>query len=434
MKERLITLLGAALAFYLMVMLMFPAPSETKDAASLATTEDRGKHGLFALHMWLQDSGIATLSMRDRYKALSTQINLPESGNLLIISLPLRMQARNNELNELQTWITNGNSVLLLTALSDWPEWAPRQADDSINHVINRMGFTASYVDTKETDEKKSENKKKPVTSKKPDTAELEKQKPELLPAPLATTIEHPLLSGVKQLDAEWLSSEWRDWELDSDDTRTSLVLLKDKLTNLPAFWQARVGSGTLYISKYADLFSNQRINKADNARFFTNLVRYATSSGGHVIFDDMHQGLSTLYDPDAFYGDSRLHHTLLFLLMLWLVYVLGHTNRFRAPQERKRAVHLSDHVKALGGLFARRLHSAAIAQRMLFHFYNEVRKIYGLPQNGQPVWPQLESNIKVEADVLRHVQHNHNRAENRKRINLIKLAQQLHRIREALS
>ena len=42
------------------------------------------------------------------------------------------------------------------------------------------------------------------------------------------------------------------------------------------------------------------------------------------MIIDDAHQGLVSFYDPDKFFGDSRLHRTLLWLLGLWLVFVLG--------------------------------------------------------------------------------------------------------------
>ena len=53
-------------------------------------------------------------------------------------------------------------------------------------------------------------------------------------------------------------------------------------------------------------------------------IVRSSLGANGRVIIDDAHQGLVSFYDPDKFFGDSRLHRTLLWLVGLWLVFVLG--------------------------------------------------------------------------------------------------------------
>jgi hypothetical protein len=94
----------------------------------------------------------------------------------------------------------------------------------------------------------------------------------------------------------------------------------------------------------------------------------------GWVIFDDMHQGLTEVYDPSAFFGDARLRATLWFIVGFWLIYVAGHSNRI-APLvrrlERPRAV---DFVRAVGGLFARRLSGREVALGLLRHFFAELR------------------------------------------------------------
>ena len=91
---------------------------------------------------------------------------------------------------------------------------------------------------------------------------------------------------------------------------RSSLVLLEDPLTKFPVFWQVRIGDGIGWISGYAELFSNAALGGGDNARLLANIVAGSLGLDGRVIFDDMHQGLTEVYDPKAFFGDARLHMT----------------------------------------------------------------------------------------------------------------------------
>jgi hypothetical protein len=155
---------------------------------------------------------------------------------------------------------------------------------------------------------------------------------------------------------------------------RTSLVLLEDPLTRSPAFWQVRIGEGSGWISGYADLFGNAALGAGDNARLLANIVAGSLGADGWVIFDDMHQGLTEVYDPSAFFSDARLHATLWFIVGFWLIYIVGRSNRVAPlirPPELPRAV---DFVRAVGGLFARRLAGREVALGLLRHFFAEVR------------------------------------------------------------
>ena len=119
---------------------------------------------------------------------------------------------------------------------------------------------------------------------------------------------------------------------------------------------------------------------------------------------------------------------------MLWLVYLLGHTNRFLPVTNKPRQLHLVDHIRAIGNFLSRRLQPAAVAQRMLLHFFNDIRRYHGLPRNGQPVWDKLAGYQQLDAQTLADLQSFHQRAEQQKPVNLIKLDQLIKSIRKQLS
>ena len=432
MKERLLTLAGALVAFYLVYMLLLPKPAPFEPKISYPTTEDRGRYGLAAARQWLDQAGINTLSQRERYHQLYANPGLPRSGNLLIISLPLRLPSRDWEEQQLLTWLREGNSVLVLAALSDWPEWAQLNAS-SVTHMLNVLGFAFNSEDL-EIPNEEEEQYEKSTSEKIADS--LDKLQEEQAEArKLVTTFDHQLTHGIDSVQGDWKKTEGLDWSLQgAEEARSLLVLLKDSETGGAGLWLGRIGEGRMIVSRHADLFGNVSLGQADNAHLLANIVDSSLGQDGYVIFDDMHQGLSALYDPEAFYDDSRLHHTLWFILVLWLVYLLGHTNRFLPVTNKPRQLHLIDHIRAIGNFLSRRLQPAAVAQRMLLHFFNDIRRYHGLPRNGQPVWDKLAGYQQLDAQTLADLQSFHQRAEQQKPVNLIKLDQLIKSIRKQLS
>lgn len=425
MKERLITLGGAILAFYGLFVLLFPQPEPATKPLSLATTEDRGKHGLAAAYHWLGNSQIRRLSLRDRYHALHDDPQLPRSGNILIVSLPLRVNTREWEEQQLLTWVEEGNTIVLLAAMSDWPEWALRQADNT-NYFLSLFEYELAGGDVPEINEPAETTEGyKPKANKLPGS-----EQRHLQPA-----MPHPLTHGIQQIEATWKTTEGLDWQIEGDvGLRSLLVLLRDAKDNTAAFWQGRYGNGRIYFSRHADIFSNAALARQDNARLLANLVQHNLAADGLVIFDDMHQGLSKLYDPAAFFGDSRLHHTLLFLLALWLIYLLGHTNRFQPVSNKPVPMRMVDHMTAIGSFLSRRLQSYAVAQRIFFHFFNEIRHYHGLPRNGQPAWDKLEHYRQLDKQQIQLLINYHQQAENQQSVNLVKLGRLINSIRNKLS
>lgn len=426
MKDRLITLLGAVIAFYILFRLLFPQINFEQKNISFPTTADRGKYGLAGLYHWLESQHIPLYSLRERYDTLSHNSNLSAQNNLLIISLPLRLDAQVKELEQLQNWVRQGNNVLLLVAMSDWPDWAERMMQSSVSQVLDN--FDLNITETRP-------NSKSNVADKEDATTRLDAV---LHPKPqtraLIPALQHPLTANIHTVQATWLNSEGLHWHLEGDEqTHSSLILLRDKADGNPALWLSFFGKGKLLIVRHSDLFDNVSLGLADNARLFGNIVHQLLGQHGTVIFDDMHQGLSAIYDPEAFFHDSRLHHTLLFMLVFWIVYVIGHSNRFGQVRQKKPMLQLRDHVQAIGNLFARRLHTSAAALRYAEHFFNDVRAAYGLPLNGQPVWEQLHHNTAIAPPVLQRAQALYLQALQHKRINLVSFVNTLKSMRREL-
>ena len=433
MKDRAITLLSAAAALYLVYVLLFPHPAPFQKQLSLPTTEDRGKYGLMALKTWLDNSGIETLALRDRYHALYDSPDLPAQGNLLISSLPHRLEMRQWESEQLETWLSQGNSILLLTAMSDWPEWAQRHRSNSVNQMLSLLGVRMYQQSMADSDEEQDDNEE---PQSKPGLKEIIETRlsPKETTRQLISAGQHAVTDSINQVDVTWLESEGLLWHLEAQrGKRSALVVLHDKESLTPALWQIRVGQGMAWITRHADMFANKSLGDADNARLLSNIIDYSVSQNGIVIFDDTHQGLTAMYDPEAFFDDSRLHHTLWFIFALWLIYLLGHTNRMQAVYKKLTPQHLVDHVKAFGGLFARRLHSSAVAQRMFLYFFNDIRAVYGLPRNGKPIWDVLRDNPNINTQTLDGIKHIYQRAENNYRVNLTKLSRHINAIRKQM-
>lgn len=430
MKDRIITLLGALVALYILVRLLFPQIGMPVRELSFPTSHNQGEYGLAGLNKWLQGNGVATYSLRRRYDTLHSNPELAKHGNLILISLPLRLDAQASELKDLRAWVENGNNVLFLVAMSDWPEWANRSMSNSVTKELENFGLEMVNDHKNSHQADGGKRKDKPVNL----FGNLASEKATTRPRNLYPGLEHPLTAGVGKVQADWLSSEGIRWHLDSlHGERSSLILLRDKANNEPALWLSFFGKGRILISRHSDLFGNVSLGLADNAVLFSNIVHNLLGKKGKLVFDDMHQGLSVLYDPNAFFHDPRLHHTLLFMLAFWLVYVIGHTNRFGLPREKKPVVQLLEHVKAIGNLFARRLHSSAVAIRYAQHFFNEVRASYGLAQNGQPVWEELSRLSGVDALILAKAQSLYRMALAQHKIDLIVFANTLKTIRRKL-
>jgi hypothetical protein len=199
------------------------------------------------------------------------------------------------------------------------------------------------------------------------------------------------------------------------------------------ALWEFRAGAGGGWISSHPDLFGNVTLGLADNARLFANLAASALGEDGHIIFDDMHFGVSDLYDPDNFFRDPRLHNTLLFLGLFWLLYLFGYSNRLAPPAQRDVPPRASEFVEAMAGFFARRLNTSAVGRGILEHFYSDMRGRYRVSDPHTPVWELLRNTSTVRKGDIQILEQLAHHIGNHSKINLIRLTRIIDRIKRTL-
>lgn len=402
MKERLISLLLACAALALFWVLFFPKPRSLAQEGSRPVTRDAGAAGYLGAWRWLQAAQVPLVQLRQPYPQLLQHATVHAArGNVLVVTLPFQRPPDDSEWLQLDNWIQRGNTILVLAALDDTPSWTQFVGSpESQITRLTRLRFQAVA---------------EAVGSPGSLQAILEPAHPDLVPIG-----QQPLFDGVHSLAtaSDLAASRWSAVPLGSVPL---LELARRADTQEAALWSEPLGEGRLLISAYADLFSNQQLGLADNARLLSNLLRDRLGPGGAVIFDDAHQGIVDYYDPAAFYADPRLHHTLLWLLLLWLLFVLG-AQRLRASGELHRPVDDTAMLEASAGFLANILSTAATARRLLELFFNTLRRRLAQPQNGEPVWEWLEAHARVRPQQLDELKQLYQRACADERINLIRL------------
>ena len=428
MRDRIITFLGGVAALYLVVTLFIhPAPPETTKP-SLPVSSDSGKYGLLGLVRWLDQGGVPVTALRRRYDTLLQDETLPHHGNLLVLSLPQRIPARERERSHLQDWLQRGNHLLVLAAGNDRPEWS-LTFNNSRDSLLGDLGFHLGV--------KKGADKSPPAGAggkgQSIRTTLLDGLQP--VQRQLRPQGAHPILQGVGGIEvtAFSASSPRPDLVPLENDLRTTFVLLRDGESNAPAFWQIRTEGGLAWISSYADLFGNVSLGKQDNRHLIANLISACLEPGARVIFDDMHQGVSDLYDPKAFFSDPRLHHTLWFLVAFWFLYLVGRANRLAPLRVRLTRPRTVDFVRALGGLFARRVSPVVVAHQLMANFFNEIRARHRLPLNGKPVWDLLTKSSRIDPDKVEKLQILFNDAATGRHTNLIAITNIIQDLRSVL-
>jgi hypothetical protein len=434
MKERLLTLGLACGALALFYLLFFPKPTPDHEKITLPLSGEHGPNGYAAMLSWLRMEKIPVVSFRERYNRLPGSVN--GNGHLLLTTLPHKLGLRAAELPTLKDWLREGNTLLVMAALADTPEWAIQSAleRDMVQQLNELTGlhFRPASEDT-EDDETVEEgaDSDQSTSSAASDIADamqklLEPQQHSMVPIG-----DHPLTTGVRSVAAlsEFPAS---DWIATPDESAVVIELARDPTSTLsprePVLWLAQIGAGQIIVSGFASPFTNKLLGKDDNARLLSNVVRWSLGSTGTVIIDDAHQGAVAFYDPAAFFGDPRLHRTLVWLLVLWLVFVLG-PSRLRPALSRWNPVDITSFVRATGGFLARTVKPTEAGRRALMLFFNTIRHRLGLPEDGMPVWEWLAIQPHVTPQELSQLREYHARIAAGRRIDLPKLHNLLHRL-----
>lgn len=432
MKDRLLTLalaIGAFVAFY---VVMAPKPSAPQEQATRPISTEGGPNGYLGLVRWLESERVPVLSLRERFTKLSDVAGLEaHTGNLLITAAPQLYPMRNSEILPLHSWIQRGNTLLIVAGLSDTPDWSMEPGGDAqfLEHLqsLTRMNFSQHGDEDSEQDEAEDEDDQ--PTPAEVVAAQVKLAEPLHLEMRPAGT--HPLLEGVNKVSAlsEYPTAKWDGWAKDTG----ALELAHDPESGVPVLWLLSDGNGQIIVSAYGSILGNKLLGEGDNARLIANIVRWSLRGDGKVIVDDAHQGLVAFYDPDAFFGDSRLHATLWWLLGLWLLFVLG-SQRLRPSQSSWNPVDITGFVRATGGFMARVMRPATVGQQMIANFFNDARKRLGVPADGMPMWDWLSAQTVVSEQDVERLQALHAKVQQGQRVNLSQLHNLLLRLRAALN
>jgi hypothetical protein len=375
-KERLITFVCALGALALFVTMFVHQDPRGVGGIEVPrpTTEERGGNGYRAALEWLDREHVRTLSLRDRYDRLPKKA-LSGTGNVLIVTLPATAVFKTEEFRPLDHWVRAGNTLVVLAALSDTPDWAFSFGGLTSGDLNLLTGLEFESTRNRDRRLRKTADKKDPVVR-----LPLHYSQPR--PATLLPNRDHAYFTGVRQAVA-LTDYESQPWTVKVPYEGFVLTLGHQRETREGVFWTRPLGSGRIVVSGLGTLFTNRALGLADNARLLSNLVATDLGPGGTVLFDDVHQGLGANYDPVKFYRDPRLHLTIAIVACLWLSWVLGAT-KLRLPTSRAPVPREADLVRATGGFLARVLTPGAAARRMFEHFLERTP------------WPLLERQSRI--------------------------------------
>lgn len=368
MKDRLITLAGALFALYILVIILVPGTQPGDDGSSVPTSIDDGQVGLLGLYRWLQQGQVPVYRLRQRYGKLTSLEQLPIRGNLMVVVLPQITPARRKEMTKLKFWLSKGNQLLILTAYSDSSIQSFRGRPNSYT-FLSDFGFFLDDYSEDEDDEEETDNEKD--NGNGDSKIALEDINKTIDITLVAANRVHPLLRGIKKVHAKSKAYDvgGKPELVSESGYRSSLSLLSDAESGATALWEVRYRNSRVWISRFAHLFGNAQLGEQDNARLIANIISSAIKKNGVVVFDDMHQGYSELYDPDAFFDDPRLHNSLWFIFSFWLLYVVGHSKRLAPLADEVNRPKTVDYIYAMANLFARRLNKVAAARLLFSHF-----------------------------------------------------------------
>jgi hypothetical protein len=431
MRERLVTL-GCALGALLVFATLFLHGEQLGgQQAAPPTTVEHGGNGLAGALGWLEEEGIAAVSLRERFDTLTQRRELPPAGNLLIVSLPVTTAFSRGELRALDDWLRAGNTLLVLAAIADKPAWARGGV-----FWVDLQDLTGlSYEPVRLRSATAAES------PKRADLVALMSAAARPLASPERTTLvanrPHPYLDGVAAASAwsdyPWRVLPWQTWAVKVPRDGFVFALARQRETGEGVLWTRPNGAGTVIVSGFASLFSNRALGLSDNARLLANIVAASLGPHGAVLFDDEHQGLGIAYDPAKFYRDPRLYKTLGVLLMMWLVWVLGGT-RLRLPTHRASAPREAQLVRVTGGFLARVLKPAAAARRLFEHLQRRLAGRSGEAALAGGLWERLEHQPRITRSELEQLRAWYAQAYHGERVPLKRLYNLIVRVERRLS
>jgi len=428
MNERLATFAFAALALAAFYTFFLGPTHDTGEEHSRPLSMETRPNGYLALRRWLELEEIPVSELRHRFDWLERAPELPPRGNLLVTTIPFKREARPSELGALRNWVERGNALLVVAGLFDTPEWAVPETD-TFGQLRSVSGLDFWFAEGDDAGDEATDDaaEEAPGVLAPPQMQRLAEPKQGAL-LPIA---DHPLTRGIGSVHAV---SEYPSgvFEAISPVQAPLLSLMQDRDSGLAALWLTWRGEGAVLVAGYGSVFTNKMLAQADNAALFANLSAHLLAPGGHVIFDDMHQGAASFYDAEVFFGDSRLHASFWWIIGLWFVWVLGST-RLPMPVAGAAPVRERAFVDATGGLFARVLDRRRVARRLFANFFNEYRQALGQERNGEPLWEWLRANGALQPQGIVRLEQLHARVAAGRRVDLIDLHNRLQQLRKQI-
>jgi Domain of unknown function (DUF4350) len=421
MKERWVTLVCAlgALALFLAMFLRGNDVGTRRGGVPSPTSEERRGNGYHGAMMWLDEAGVRTVSVRDRFDQWLAKHPgaAAETGNLLIVTLPVETAFGTEELRPLESWVRAGNTLLVMAALDDQPDWAfavgrPVAGDLSVltglELEVARAGAQAVRPRGIAERGRASGDVGERVgamgleRSASGDVGERIAAAARAFAEPRAITLvpngAHAYFAGVSA--AVGLSDyPAQAWAMKVPYDGFVLSLAHERATGQGALWTRAAGDGRIIVSGLGSLFTNRALGLADNAKLLADLIAVTVAPKGAVLFDDLHQGLSTAYDPAKLYSDGRLYATVAILAAVWLCWVLGST-QLQLPGSRVAAPREAELVQVTGSFLARVLTADAGALGLLEHFFRRIGR-----DQGAPPWELLEGHAGVTVAEVRQLQ-----------------------------
>ncbi|HEX5420484.1 MAG TPA: DUF4350 domain-containing protein [Gammaproteobacteria bacterium] len=454
MRDRAVTAAVAVVVLLVFYTFFFHKTQPVPVTRPVST--ETGRNGYAAVATWLERNGVPVASLRRRYDALTaSDSHYAARGNILITTMPHLIPTRSRERQILRAWVRTGNTLLVMAALDDTPEWA-RYGDNRgfLDHLARMTGFVF-VPDPGSSNPNGAAGSRGGARKGGPGPAgsgaagsggaNSGAASPRPAPAPLLVEARsavkivpvgsHPLLTGVDALSgfSDEPSALWLLLNVAPAEDSLRLRLAKEVPSGVDALWQRVEGDGRIIVAASGSLLTNHVVANSSAGTFLANLVRKELGQGGTVIFDDMHQGLSVLYDPAAFFRDSRLHVTLLFLAAVWLAYVLGSSNRLGPAAEAEQAPRQRAFLEAVGGFMARRLDKRAAGMLMLEKWFEELRRKRGLPESAEPPWPHLLATPALGRATYDALKRAHEQLESGRQVDLVRLHNLINQARKAI-
>jgi hypothetical protein len=399
--ERLRTLFFALGLLLLVAYLFFGQQAPPSPDKQILHSEARGDFGTSALLAVLQAQGIKASSYRKRGREL---IDLPLEGkSLLVLQLPMHRPMLGTDTDALEEWVRKGNSVLILAYAQDG-----LASDDSVYSPLIWRWFERQ-LDPGDLSDEQKEIRTQRIAGLRDDVDTHWLNVNAELPG-FADVGDVKVVSKVpmRKADVNWSDS---GYGVLLRDSLQRPVLLARKLApesedeaedaqvseHLPETGKHSIDpkdSGWLFYSSYGSLFANQSLSEPGNLRLLHSLIGLTVEAKGQVLLGDHYQGLSAIYDPEAFFKDPRLWGSLGILLLLWLAYVIGINRRLLAIHDAPlRAPFL---VEGYGNLLSRAVPAQERGVALLAAFFDSERRRRGLARGDADLWDELANDPRV--------------------------------------